>query len=485
MRPAIYRNWLFWILFIAFAVRMVHLNAPVIGMHSWRQADTAAVARNFFENGFNLLKPQIDFGGAGSGYVDMEFPFYSYLVAAAYKITGVHEWWARLLSAICWTALVAAMYDLAVWAAGRRIARWTALFVAFLPLNLYYGRVFMPEPMILAGMAGGLTFFRRWLDSGRLRLLVASWLCITMACLLKIPCLYIGLPLAWLAWSKHRWDFCKRPTIWAYAVLLFVAVGAWYGYSHQLGKESGNSFGVFAYGSDKWGKWQLLTTWHYWNSILFRSIAERHLTWGGLPLFLIGLFLPRRDSRLRLFDAWALAVLVYLLVVQGGNLVHEYYQLPVILPIAFLMARGIDWLLTGLTNRRATGQVLAGLLLAGVVVLGGLRWVDYLGREDTSRSKDLELARHISALTESTERGVFLNDGNPTVMYLSHRKGWSSDRDDLTVDWLDDRASEGATFLAARSDDVPDAALTAGEVIRSEDGRVLLVRLDTTTSERD
>jgi len=478
MNPSILRVPIFWILLLSFAFRLVQLDAPIVGMHSWRQADTAAVARNFHENGYDLLRPQIDFGGAGPGYVDMEFPLYSYIIAAAYEFTGVQEWWGRLLSALFWTALVAAMYDLVRWAAGRRIARWTAIFIAFLPLNLFYGRVFMPEPMLLAGMAGGLTLFRRALDSGKPGTLLASWACIAVACLLKIPCLYIGLPLVWLAWWKHGWGFLRRPAIWAYAILLFAVVGAWYGHSHRLGQESGISFGVFAYGSDKWGKWQLLTTWHYWNSVLFRSIAERHLAWGGLPLLVIGLFLPRREPRLHLFDAWLVAVLVYLLVVQGGNLAHEYYQLPVILPGAFAMARGVDWLLHGTTRIRAVARMAAGLFLAAIVVVGGLRWVDYLGREDPSQSSDWALARHIAAHTEVAERGVFLNDLNPTVMYLAHRKGWSAKRGDLTPTWLAARAREGAAFVAAPAAGVPDTVLTMGRAAWSADGDYLVLRFD-------
>lgn len=477
MPSSIHRSSLFWILLISLAVRLIQLNAPIIGMHSWRQADTAAVARNFHENGYDLLRPQIDFGGASPGYVEMEFPLYSYLVAGAYELFGVQEWLGRLLSALCWTALVAAMYDLAAWAAGRRVARWTAIFVAFLPLNLYYGRVFMPEPMLLAGMAGGLTFFRRWQDSERLGWLVASWICITLACLLKIPCLYIGLPLAWLAWQKWGRGFLLRPEIWAYAVFLLAAVGAWYIHAYRLGQESGLSFGVFAYGTDKWGKWYLLTTWHYWNSILFKSMAERHLAWGGLVLFLIGVVLPRQESRIRLFDAWLIAVLVYLLVVQGGNVVHEYYQLPVMLPVTFAMARGVDWLLTGIPRHKAIGQVLAGVLLALMATFGGLRWGDYLGREDTSRSTDLELAQHIAEHTRPNERGVFLNKGNPVVMYLAHRKGWSAHPDDLTVRWIADRVSEGATFLAARSEELPVTVNGLGDMSRSDNGAVVLIRL--------
>jgi len=49
------------IIFVAaFSPRLYRINNPVADWHSWRQADTAAVARNFAQGRFNLLFPQSD-----------------------------------------------------------------------------------------------------------------------------------------------------------------------------------------------------------------------------------------------------------------------------------------------------------------------------------------------------------------------------------------------------------------------------------------
>ena len=52
---------------VAGSLRLVNLTAPVLGHHSWRQADTAAMARNFVEERFNILYPAIDWRGATRG----------------------------------------------------------------------------------------------------------------------------------------------------------------------------------------------------------------------------------------------------------------------------------------------------------------------------------------------------------------------------------------------------------------------------------
>jgi hypothetical protein len=71
-------NSIYFILSIALIVRLYHINFPVGGFAAWRQADTAAMARNFYTNGFHLLYPEIDWGGGG--IVDSEFPIYPYIV---------------------------------------------------------------------------------------------------------------------------------------------------------------------------------------------------------------------------------------------------------------------------------------------------------------------------------------------------------------------------------------------------------------------
>ena len=48
------------ILLFGLAVRLYKINNPVADWHSWRQADTASVSRNFVKSGINLLYPTYD-----------------------------------------------------------------------------------------------------------------------------------------------------------------------------------------------------------------------------------------------------------------------------------------------------------------------------------------------------------------------------------------------------------------------------------------
>ena len=48
------------ILFLGFVVRLYKIDNPIADWHSWRQADTAAVSRNFINNGINMFLPTYD-----------------------------------------------------------------------------------------------------------------------------------------------------------------------------------------------------------------------------------------------------------------------------------------------------------------------------------------------------------------------------------------------------------------------------------------
>ena len=82
-------------------LRLIQLWMPIVGVHSWRQADTAAMARHFTLSDTPIWLPQIDWAGAAEGYVESEFPLFPFLVSRLYQLFGVQEWLGRGLSLLC------------------------------------------------------------------------------------------------------------------------------------------------------------------------------------------------------------------------------------------------------------------------------------------------------------------------------------------------------------------------------------------------
>src|SRR3954449_9220507 len=98
-------KWIvFFIVAAAFVVRVVGIDQLFIDPWSWRQSDVAAIARNYFENGFHFKRPQIDWAGNQPGYVGTEFPILPFLAALFYNAVGVQEWIGRLQGVLFFVA---------------------------------------------------------------------------------------------------------------------------------------------------------------------------------------------------------------------------------------------------------------------------------------------------------------------------------------------------------------------------------------------
>src|SRR5438270_670719 len=93
----------------AFVVRLYKFNNPIADWHSWRQADTSAVSRNFVKHGFDVLHPKYDDisnvqTGVDNpqGYRFVEFPLFNVFQAGGFLLFGrfTLEEWGRLVTIV-------------------------------------------------------------------------------------------------------------------------------------------------------------------------------------------------------------------------------------------------------------------------------------------------------------------------------------------------------------------------------------------------
>ena len=444
------------IILLALVVRLYHIDFPVAGWHSWRQADTAAMARNFAEDGFQFLHPQIDWRGDTAGFVESEFPLYAYTAALLDALLGFSDMWGRMLSVLCSLAAIWGLYHLLRKYLSAQAATWGALIYAIMPLNIYYGRAFMPESAMLMCSVLGIYWFSEWLDGREAKYFFLSWVCVALAALLKLPTLYLGLPLLFLAWTKYGKSFAGNWQLWLFAFLVFVSVGLWYYHAHQLYLQTGLTFGIWEAGTDKWANFDMIITPKFYNDVFFKSFAERHLTYAGFIPFVIGLFVSRTSKSERVFDWWLIALLVYVLIVARGNQVHEYYQLPFALPavayVGKVFARYMPISsLRELVKMGSFRGLFFRLCLVGIVVLSFLRYSNFMNGETTDAPL-FRLAADVQSTTSRTDLIVALSEGNPVVLYRCDRKGWNASVDQVDPAFLREKWERGARFIVGEKE---------------------------------
>jgi 4-amino-4-deoxy-L-arabinose transferase-like glycosyltransferase len=437
-------NPLFALLVLAAIVRLIGIDAPLIGVHAWRQADTAAIARNFYENGFNFLYPQVDWGGATAGYCETEFPIYSYLVSWLYAAFGVQEWLGRGLSVVCALIGLWGVYQLAQTFFGRLAAVWAGFFYAMLPLLIYYSRTFQPESMLVMSSVWAVLLFKQWLDSGRAWQWMLSSLAFTVACLIKVlPIASVGLPIAYLAWMKWRWKLFQKPLLWAYGIVAIAAVGLWYGHAHQLFLTYGNTFG-FSAGSTNRYTYSLLLTGYFWGELLVK-VAVRQFAIFGFFIFLAGLLLPQRHPQEQVLSVWLGAAILGWMAIPTTSVVHEYYQLSFMVPGVIWMGKACAYYVQ--SDQRWQRRVLLGSVVLTLVASAAFYSADYRAKENPVASPTYQLAQRVKAITAPTAKVIATTGGDPSLLYLAHRQGWLIDPSGLTPAWVSDRAQQGADYL--------------------------------------
>ena len=437
-------------------LRLVQIWMPVLGVHSWRQADTAAMARHFSLAGTPIWLPQVDWGGASAGFVESEFPLYPFLVSRLYGLIGVHEWLGRGLSVLCSALTIWLMMRL-----GRRwftpgAGWWAGLAFAIAPLGVYFGRAFQAEALLLLCAAGALESLSLWRERRLPWTLALSWVCFTSAGLIKvIPLLWLGLPLLMVQLSSnpqgqapplktlpgHVLRLLGRPGFWLYIGTSLMAIAGWYWHAHQLGQTSGLSFGFWGSGADR-SSLSLLLDLNGWINLLLR-VSLRLLALVGVPFLLIGLRASWRSDGGQITISGLVGVLLCTIATMRSSTIHEYYQLPLLLFSSPLI--GLGW--QTWRQRRPRWQPRLLLSLALVVSLTVLS-LDYWAVEHRQREAWMPLALTIRRDLPSDARIVSVTSTDPTLLNLARRQGWLISSKQLTPERLQRWKRAGASHLA-------------------------------------
>ena len=116
-----------------------------------------------------------------------------------------------------------------------------------------------------------------------------------------------------------------------------------------------------------------------------------------------------------------LSALAYLLVFQGGNVQHEYYQILILPAIALAVGLGVNLLISHIEmfNSRL---VLLGTLVT--IFILSFYFSYFRVKDDYSYPQDLvQIANIIKTLTKQEDKIVTDRLGDTTLLYLADRRG--------------------------------------------------------------
>ncbi len=435
------------ILFIlGFAVRLYKIQNPIADWHSWRQADTASVTKIYIQKGINFLYPKYhDVSSIQTGifnpqgYRMVEFPIYNAIVAIlSPKITQISmEEFSRLFTVLI--SLVSAFF---LYLIGKRFfGKWGGLlalfFFLFLPFNIYFSRVILPDPMgVTFGVIALWLFIQFFDDKGDIYLYLSA-VFFDLMLLIKPYAGFYLVPAGYLAVKKFGWKkiFTDKKLIAKFAVFSVIAFAPFFLWRWWESKfPEGIPFWKWAFNGNKI---RFKPSWWYW---LF---GERlgHLILGGLGSipFIFGILNTKIKN---FFIHWFfVGVLIYFTVVASANVMHDYYQIQIIPVIALILAAGVVYLWNqNIFNKWLTRSVL--VISIGVMLITG--WNQIVGNFNINHPEILEAGREIDKITPKDALIVAPYNGDTAFLYATNRRGWPA-----VDNSIDNIIKEGASYYVS------------------------------------
>jgi Dolichyl-phosphate-mannose-protein mannosyltransferase len=433
------------ILLVGFLARALTFASPLLDFHSWRQADTAAISRNFLRDGYSILHPRVDhIGPGGSSLAVTGLELHAWLTAVVSSPGGELEpAIGRLLSAVYFVGSAALLWSLCRRRYGRVAAFAGLMLYSFgLPLMLYFERAFMNESLLVLLSFLALHEAQRYVHEGRRRalpLLVASC-CLVAA--IKPTFLLIGPAIAGIFWERWRWRSFLRAELYLLAAATLGAGWAWYTWITTSAGPGGVNFGL----SDKLVDWAVLLSPSYPYSI-GRRLLKDILGPLGVAACVVGLVsAARQQRRMEIFGLAAFGL--YLCVVVVGNAVHNYYQLAVVPVAAPVMALGLGQALRWRPDLQpAEERVWTRLVLVAVLAMatslvrftGAHSWFEV---EWTKEQVCRELPRRLTG----QDMPVFVGYNSPDLLFCLDKRGWLLPPPDGSLDRVTALRARGATI---------------------------------------
>lgn len=427
------KDWLIlgFILVVAFALRLYHIDAPLADFHSWRQADTAAVARNLERGGFNLLLPTYDdFSNIQSGmdnpngYRFVEFPIYNALFAGLHTVLPVLslEVWGRLVAVLFSLLCIASLYYIALAEAGRTAAIFSAITYSIMPVFVYFSRTILPETPAIALVIFAIfllhLFTTETNKKKQILWFILSCVSFAVSLLIKPTTIFYGLPLLILFIRKYKYNTPKQLHVILYFVLAAIPLLIWRYYITKFPEGIPASNWLFTMVNTSEGQKEIFMRPAFFRWIFYERI--NNLIMGGYLTVFFVMGLIRKQKTILPLSIVASAF-IYIFVFQGGNVQHEYYQI-IAFP-AFALAVGLGVALIIESTKTFLHPVVTTPVIIVIFAASFLfSWYQVEGYYVIPQDL-LLMANIIQTFTKPTDKIIADRMGDTTLLYLADRKG--------------------------------------------------------------
>ena len=429
----------FFIAIVSIALRLYKITAPVADWHSWRQSDTAAVARNYMQFGIDPLHPRYDdlsniqsgFDNP-QGYRMVEFPLYQVIgayIGNALPIISI-EVILRILTIIASTLTGLALGILILRRVGTIAGIATSFVYAILPYSMFYGRTILPDTHAVMWAVGsllcmdiGMTVMKRkWIY------IVLGALMAPLAILIKPVAGFLLLPIIGLVLSDKK----KFGTLLLYAAIAIVPFLLW----RQWILKYPEGIAVYAWLFNA-NNIRFKGAWFNW--LFAERVAKLILGYWGMILLGFGLVAPIKKEHKGILFWFIVGSLAYMIILAAGNVQHDYYQIIILPVISILIGIGIEhmWKLKTISSKLVLGISVIFMCMFSWYTIRTYYWIN--------RSEIVEAGQMANKLLPKDAKVIAPYNGDTTFLYQTGRQGWPLGFD------IDKKIKMGATHYVTVS----------------------------------
>lgn len=424
----------FWIV-LFFLIRLVGITQPPLEIgHNWRQVTGLMVARNFLEIDPNILYPRVDETQGGTGIIGMEFPSLNYVHFLFSKFFGYEHWYGRLINLIVSSLGILYFFKIIRRFFNHKHALASSV-ILMGSIWFAFSRKMMPDTYCISLMFIGIYYGITYLDKAKVGHLLLYVFFTSLAVLSKIPAIIYFVLLVPLWWNTKQMN---AKTYFAIATVIpIVFIGWWYFiWNPYLSAAFGNWYNIGKPLSEGVGEIVSNIT-----LVLKRFYFNAFSSYFFFVLFLVGLFLFIYQRKRRLIVPVTMLTIVFVLYIfKSGYFFfhHSYYIIPFVPVMAFVAGYAVSLV--------KTKVIFVPILVIGVAESIANQQHDFFIKE-TEKYK-LSLASIADKVSKKDDLIAISGNGNPQELYLTNRKGWVYNEDQLNNEaFVQEISEKGCAFI--------------------------------------
>lgn len=430
----------------AFFVRLYKLDNPIADWHSWRQADTAAVTRNFVKEGYTPFYPKFDALNSlnetqipnPKRYFFAEFPIYNSIVYFGYSLFGVFtiEQWGRLVSILSSSLTAVVLFFLVKYYSSARVALIASVVFAFLPFNVYYGRVVLSDPMHV--LFGVLTLYLITLfsESKKITYAFLAGIAYAIALLTKPYALVLLLPIVYILIRDRKLALFKKLPVYIFFALALAPLILWRNHISHYPEGMFGTAWLFNQGSIRF-------TGAFFRWIIYERMNRLIFATGGFVLFWIGIIKGDSEKEGFFYYIWLISIFIFFIIIARGNITHDYYQLPLVPIGSIFIAKAVDLLIS--SGAKFHQKVInIGAAVALVLIMFAFGWYEVREYFNVNNRTIVEAGQAVDKLLPKDAKVIAPYDLDPAFLYQTNRSGFTYGKEKILQ-----FVSEGATHLVS------------------------------------